>query len=62
MFHAIERDNRRHAESLNDGFREYKETRNRQIIEQMREFVDERINALGYEVENKGKLLTLKRR
>ncbi len=62
MFNAIERDNQRHAESLNDGFMEYKQTRNRQIIAQMREFVDERINALGYEVDNKGKLLTLRRR
>jgi hypothetical protein len=62
MFNAIERDNQRHAEDLNDGFREYKKTKNGLIIVQMRKFVDERINALGYEVENKGKLLTLRRR
>jgi 5-methylcytosine-specific restriction endonuclease McrA len=61
MFNAIERDNQRHAEDLNDGFREYKKTKNGLIIVQMRKFVDERINALGYEVENKGKLLTLRR-
>jgi hypothetical protein len=62
MFNAIERDNQKHAESLNDGFREYKQTRNRQIIEQMRKFVDERINALGYTIDYGGKMLKLKRR
>lgn len=62
MFNAIERDNRRHAEDLNNGFREYKRTKDELIIVQMRTFVDKRINALGYEVEDKGKLLVLRRK
>ncbi len=62
MFNVIENDNKRHAKELNEGFREYKLTMDNIIIMQMREFVDERINALGYEVEDRGKSLTLKRR
>lgn len=62
MFNAIENDNKRHAEELNDGFREYKLTMDNIIIMQMRMFVDRRINELGYEVEDKGKLLVLRRK
>lgn len=62
MFNAIENDNKRHAKELNEGFREYKLTMDNIIIMQMRMFVDRRINELGYEVEDKGKLLVLRRK
>lgn len=62
MFNVIENDNKRHAKELNEGFREYKLTMDNIIIMQMRMFVDRRINELGYEAEDKGKLLVLRRK
>ena len=59
MFNVIENASKEDAQYLNDGFKRYKETKNINIIHELREFVDERIKELGYVVKDKGKVLCL---
>lgn len=62
MFNAVENDNRRQAEELNDGFREFKRTKDLHLIKDMKRFVEHRITMMGYEIDTKGKIYTLRRR
>lgn len=62
MFHFIEDHNRNLGQWLEDGFIEYKQTKNNLLILQMRLFVDSEIKRLGCEVEERKDILVLKRK
>lgn len=62
MFNVIEDYNKTFARWLNEGFIEYKQTKNNLIILQMRLFVDNEIQRLGCEVEERKDILVLRRR
>lgn len=61
MFNSIENINQRYADDLNAGFQEYKRSREYQLLIQMRYFVELELYHRGYTIEDKGKILTLKR-
>ncbi|NCC99849.1 MAG: HNH endonuclease [Bacteroidia bacterium] len=62
MFNAIECCYPKTAEELNDYFRYFKETHDLKMLKQMREYVLSLTQDLGYHVEERGKILTLKRK
>lgn len=61
MFNSIENINQRYADELNAGFQEYKRSREYKLLIEMRYFVELTLYHQGYVVEEKGKILTLKR-
>lgn len=62
MFNTIESYNQNYADDLNWGFQEYKRSKEYRLLIEMRLFVEQELFNRGYEVEEKSKILTLKRR
>ena len=62
MFNTIESYNKRYADDLNCGFQEYKRSKEFNLLIEMRLFVERELYNKGYEVEEKSKILVLKRK
>lgn len=59
MFNRIETYNKFIADELNDGFIEYKSTKDYLIIQQMKDFVENWIESNGFEITERKKSLML---
>lgn len=62
MFNTIESVYPKTAEEINDYFRYFKQTHDLEMLRQMREYVLCITGQLGYQIEDCGKILTLKRK
>jgi len=61
MFHVVDNSNRKKGKEVNDGFQDYKRSREIAILYQLREFVINEVYNLGYTVEDNGEMYVLKR-
>lgn len=62
IFNEIEKGNWKKAKELNDAFKEFKLWEDKRILQQTHDFMEAERIALGYEIEDRGKLLILKRK
>lgn len=62
MFNVLENKNKRYAEEVNEGFQEYKRSREYQLLVQMRYFIELELYHGGYQIEESNNVLVLKRK
>lgn len=61
LFNKVQEHKPRIADDVNCGFQEYKKTKSILLLAELRNEIIEEIYSLGYEIEDTGKLLVLKR-
>ena len=62
MHNVIEKDNYIEGKMLNEYYTYYKQTKDGLALMQMKRYIENEIRKRGYTVEDRGKILTLKRR
>ena len=62
MYHVIEQDDKFMASVVTDYFRYFKESKDLKALYEMKQLVETRVAHLGYDVEDRGKILVLYRR